>query len=71
VEVVEHRWGVRPTARDRRPLLGPIEANGRIAVMNGLGARGVLLAPWCADHLLDHLFNGRSLDPEVNVLRSV
>jgi hypothetical protein len=68
VEVVEHRWGVRPAARDRRPILGPI-GEGRIATLNGLGARGVLLAPWCADHLLDHLFKGQALDPEVNARR--
>jgi glycine oxidase len=69
VEVVEHRWGVRPAARDRRPILGPLQEGGRIAALNGLGARGVLLAPWCADHLLDHLFNGWALDPEVNARR--
>jgi glycine oxidase len=69
LELVEHRWGVRPAARDRRPILGPVMANSRISVLNGLGARGVLLAPWCADHLLDHLFNSCSLDPEVNALR--
>ncbi|MCB0793102.1 MAG: FAD-dependent oxidoreductase, partial [Flavobacteriales bacterium] len=57
-------WGVRPTARDRRPLLGTISE--RQAVFNGLGSRGVLLAPWCAGHLADHLLEGTALDPEVD-----
>jgi glycine oxidase len=67
VEVVGQDAGVRPTARDRRPLLGLTGAHE--ALFNGLGARGVLLAPWCAGHLLDHLFGGSPLDPEVDLKR--
>jgi glycine/D-amino acid oxidase-like deaminating enzyme len=61
--VEDHQAGVRPTARDRRPLLGVVGAGE--AVLNGLGSRGALLAPWCAAHLADHLFNGAPLDAEV------
>jgi glycine oxidase len=68
VEVVDHRAGVRPTARDRRPLLGRISP--RQLVLNGLGSRGVLLAPWCAQHLADHLLLGTPLDGEVDRSRS-
>ena len=67
MEVVEHWWGVRPTTRDRRPLLGRTAPHE--AVLNGLGSRGVLLAPWCAQHLAAHLFDGGALDPEVDVSR--
>lgn len=67
VEVLDHAAGVRPTTRDRRPLLGPVAPHE--AVLNGLGARGVSLAPWCAGHLLDHLFGGMALDPEVGAGR--
>lgn len=62
--VLEHASGVRPAAKDRRPILGRLNANE--AVFNGLGARGVLLAPWCGEHLAAHLFDGRALDPEVD-----
>ena len=62
-EVEEQQAGVRPTARDRRPILG-VTGPGQ-AVLNGLGSRGVLLAPWCAAHLADHLFNGAPIDTEV------
>jgi glycine/D-amino acid oxidase-like deaminating enzyme len=68
VEVVEHTAGVRPAARDRRPLLGITGAAQ--AVFNGLGSRGVLLAPWCAQHLAAHLLDGAVLDPEVDAARS-
>lgn len=67
VEVVDHRAGVRPAARDRKPLLG--RTGQHQAVFNGLGARGAMQAPWCAAHLLDHLFNGAPLDPEVDCAR--
>lgn len=61
--VEEQQAGVRPTARDRRPLMGVVGPGE--ALMNGLGSRGVLLAPWCAAHLADHLFNATLLDAEV------
>ena len=67
VEVLEHWAGVRPAAKDRRPLLGRIGPHE--AVLNGLGSRGALLAPWCATHLADHLLNGAQLDPEVDLAR--
>jgi glycine/D-amino acid oxidase-like deaminating enzyme len=66
-QVVDHWAGVRPTSADRRPIMGATAAHE--AVLNGLGARGVLLAPWCAAHLADHLFNNKALDPEVDVVR--
>ena len=67
VEPVEAHAGVRPAARDRKPILGMVGKG--IAVFNGLGARGVMQAPWCAGHLLDHLFEGKPLDAEVDAAR--
>ena len=67
VEVLDQHAGVRPAAKDRRPIMGITAANE--AVLNGLGSRGMILAPWCAEHLCDHLFDGKSLDPEVDLAR--
>lgn len=64
-----HTAGVRPTSRDRRPMLGQVAPHQ--AVLNGLGSRGVLLAPWCANHLLAHLLHGAPLNPEVDVARFI
>ncbi|QQR88177.1 MAG: FAD-binding oxidoreductase [Flavobacteriales bacterium] len=63
----EFACGVRPATRDRRPLLGQVAP--RQFIFNGLGSRGALLAPWCAEHLIDHMLNGAALDPEVDVAR--
>jgi len=67
VEVIDQWVGVRPASRDRRPILGRIGLHE--AVFNGLGSRGVLLAPWSAQHLADHLLKGTPLDPEVDPAR--
>lgn len=67
VEVVDHHAGVRPAAVDRKPIIG--QTGPHQAMINGLGARGVMQAPWCAAHLLDHLMNGHPLDPEVDLSR--
>ncbi len=68
VEVLDQWSGVRPASKDRRPILG--RTGPHEAVLNGLGSRGVLLAPWCAQHLAAHLFDGALLDPEVDVDRA-
>ena len=69
VELIDHTAGVRPASRDRRPIIGTVKDHSRLAVLNGLGARGVLLAPWSAQHLIAHLFDGAALDPEVDAKR--
>jgi len=68
-KIIEHRAGVRPTVRDRRPILGfhPIHKN--IGMFNGLGSKGVSQAPFFADAYTEHLLNGKELDKEVNIER--
>ncbi len=66
-EVLDQWTGVRPTSEDRRPRLGRVREHE--AVLNGLGARGVLLAPWCASQLAAHLLDGTALDRELDVKR--
>lgn len=67
IEVLEHWAGVRPASKDRRPILGRTRPHE--VVMNGLGSRGVLLSPWCAQHLAEHLLDGLPIDAEVDVAR--
>ena len=67
VSVVEHKVGLRPTVKDRRPLLGELET--RIWSFNGLGTRGVLISPLLAGELLNHIFDGAPLHPETDLNR--
>jgi len=70
-EIVRLLSGIRPTVRDRRPLIGPSPTHPRFYLFNGLGTKGALLAPYWAEHLADHLLKGWPLSPEVLPSRRV
>lgn len=67
--VVEHKAGVRPSVSDRRPVLGPCKDYEQLVVFNGLGTKGVSLAPFFSEQLANWLCNGQELDKEVSVER--
>jgi len=64
-----HTAGIRPTVTDRRPLVGSHPVHKRLHVLNGLGSRGVLLAPYLSGPLIDSIESGQALDPEVDIRR--
>ncbi len=68
-KVVHQDWGIRPTVTDRRPLIGHHPAHGNVIIFNGLGTKGVSLAPYFAKAMVDAMYNGPSLPEEVNILR--
>lgn len=67
--IVNQTAGVRPTVKDRRPLVGMHPKHPNLAVLNGLGTRGVMIAPWAANELFNHLEKGAQLDKEINITR--
>lgn len=68
-EIVSHFAGVRPTVRDRRPLVGTHAEYNRIHVLNGLGTRGVMLGPAMAKALYDTIENQVPLVKEIDIQR--
>lgn len=68
-EIVSHAWGVRPTVSDRRPLVGRHPKYPNLYVLNGMGSRGVMTAPTAAKALTEFIYEGRSLDPEMDIKR--
>lgn len=64
--VVDHHAGFRPTTKDRQPLLGMHDRYDRLGIFNGFGSRGVMLVPFFANHLLDHVTLGAPLMKEVD-----
>ncbi len=68
-ELVTHRAAIRPTVRDRRPLLGFHPQYPRLAVFNGLGTKGASLAPFWAHHFAQVIAGNCPLDPEVDIRR--
>ncbi|MFK6999747.1 NAD(P)/FAD-dependent oxidoreductase [Flavobacterium oreochromis] len=68
-EIVQHFAGVRPTVKDRRPLLGTHPVYKRLHILNGLGTRGVMLGPWLAHNLFNFLEKGVELDRNISTER--
>lgn len=68
-EVVEHFAGVRPTVRDRRPLVGTHDTYSQLHILNGLGTRGVMLGPSMAKALYHNIEHQVSLSDEINWTR--
>ncbi|MEL6811295.1 MAG: FAD-dependent oxidoreductase [Bacteroidota bacterium] len=67
-EVVDQMAGFRPTVKDRRPLLGNLSMKP-LYFLNGLGTRGLLMAPLLARQLYDFIENGLPLPEDVNIRR--
>lgn len=68
-EILEQSAGIRPTTNDRRPFVGLHKQHSRLAILNGLGTRGVMIAPTMAKNLFNHLEKGENLDIEINITR--
>ena len=68
-EIIDQAVGIRPTVKDRRPLAGRLEDDKDIYLLNGLGSRGLLMAPLLAQWLLNHAEDGQDLPSEVDVNR--
>ena len=68
-EIISHLAGIRPTVRDRKPLLGAHFLHKNMYVLNGLGTRGVMLGPNLAHNLLQHIEYGLPIDSEFDVSR--
>lgn len=68
-EVVDHLAGVRPTVKDRRPMVGTHPKYANLHLLNGLGTRGVMLAPAMAKSLFDNIENKTPLENEIDIKR--
>lgn len=68
-EVIGHEAGIRPTVKDRKPLVGRHPVLENVYVLNGYGSHGVMIAPWAAQQLYGHIAHGRPLAPEIDTKR--
>lgn len=68
--VLNHWAGIRPTVADRRPVLGTHPLHKHVAIFNGLGTKGVMLAPYFAREMVRFLsVNDYPLAKEVDIKR--
>lgn len=68
-QVENQEWGFRPVTPDRRPILGPHPELGHVIIFNGLGTKGVTLAPYFSSVLADWLEGKGTIPPAVDIRR--
>lgn len=68
-EVLEHKAGVRPSTLERRPFVGFHPQSTSVGILNGMGTKGVSLAPFFANQLVQHLVHHFPITPEADVHR--
>ncbi|HET6556797.1 MAG TPA: FAD-binding oxidoreductase [Prolixibacteraceae bacterium] len=55
IKVKDQKAGIRPTMHDRKPVAGFLPHHPAVGIMNGLGSKGALLAPWCARQMAEYM----------------
>jgi len=68
-EVIDQVAGIRPTVKDRRPLVGRHATHKNLYVLNGLGTRGVMIGPYVAKQLFNYIENNSPLEKEIDITR--
>jgi glycine/D-amino acid oxidase-like deaminating enzyme len=67
--VESQQAGVRPATKDRRPIMGEHPQLKSLVIFNGLGTKGVSLAPYFAKQLVRNLLYHEVINSEVNIER--
>jgi glycine/D-amino acid oxidase-like deaminating enzyme len=67
--ISHQNWGIRPTTPDRRPVIGAHPIHKNIITFNGLGTKGVSLAPYFSSVLVDWLEGNSEIPIEANIDR--
>jgi glycine oxidase len=68
-EVLDAQAAIRPNVADRRPTIGHHPEKENMFLFNGMGSKGVMLAPYFAKQLVSHIYEGVEIDPEVDLNR--
>lgn len=68
-QVIDQQAGIRPVVPDHRPIAGQHPEYTRLFILNGLGTKGVSLAPYAAKAVSDLLIHGQEIDESISVNR--
>ncbi|GMQ24921.1 FAD-dependent oxidoreductase [Algoriphagus sp. oki45] len=69
IEVKNHRSGIRPATKDRKPFLGKHPEEDGVYIFNGFGAKGVSLIPYFSRMMRDFLLQNQPILSEVDIKR--
>jgi len=67
--VINHRAGIRPAVRDRKPLAGVHPQYPQLSVFNGMGSKGVQMAPYLAQQFAAALAGEAEVMPDIRISR--
>jgi glycine oxidase len=70
-KVVGQQGGIRPTVKDRKPLVGQHPEYDKLFVLNGFGSHGIMIGPWAAVQLFLSIEKGNVLNQEINIKRYI
>jgi len=68
-EILDHKSGIRPTVSDRKPLLGRHPEYKNLYLLNGMGTKGVVIAPLMSDLLRNLMMHNEPLPQDVDLQR--
>jgi len=68
-EIIHQQAAVRPAVKDRKPVIGTHPYHPNVSIFNGLGTKGVILAPYFARQLSLYFSQGKPVENEVDVNR--
>jgi glycine/D-amino acid oxidase-like deaminating enzyme len=68
-KIAKHKAGIRPTVADRRPLIGKNNNHHHLYFFNGMGTKGVMLAPYFSEIFVNHLLSNTPFDSEIDIAR--
>lgn len=66
-EILEKWTAVRPSTKQRRPIIGRHLNHTHTFLFNGLGTKGASLAPYFSNILCNHILKGLPIPHEVNI----
>ncbi len=67
--IENHKIGIRPATKDRKPFLGKHPVEDSVYIFNGFGAKGVSLIPYFSKLMTQYLIKSQPLLAEVNIAR--
>ncbi len=68
-QIISHEANIRPTTKDRKAIVGEHPKHKNLFILNGLGTKGVMHAPYLAKQLLNLIINKTEIEKEININR--
>lgn len=67
--VIDQKTGIRPTIQGHRPIIGTHPEQPLVVIFNGLGTKGVSIAPFASIELTKSLVLGQEIESSISVSR--